>query len=169
MDPSTKRQREVLNEQVWWILIPLIIAVATAVLFPHIARYRERARLMTCQRNLKSVSLWTLTYAQEHDGLLPPGPDWVAQMQGYVKNRKVLVCPADRRRGPVSYVFNHDLFGADLDTIEDPHTTVLLYEGDVGQVVNRHNAGANYAFADGFVDWRQKPPPGLAVEVAEEP
>jgi beta-lactamase regulating signal transducer with metallopeptidase domain len=60
-------------------------------------------------------------------------------------------CPADQS-GKVSYSFNVNLEGMkqqDIDKLENPRRTVLLYEGENGQLDFRHNGHAHVSFTDG--------------------
>jgi prepilin-type processing-associated H-X9-DG protein len=60
-------------------------------------------------------------------------------------------CPADTN-GEVSYSFNAQLEGMnqqDIDKLEHPRRTVLLYEGENGRLNFRHNGQAHVSFTDG--------------------
>ncbi|MEA3404098.1 MAG: H-X9-DG-CTERM domain-containing protein [Armatimonadota bacterium] len=168
MDPSTRRQWKALTEHVTWWLIPLIIVIIAASAFPYLARQRAEARQQSCLSNLKSIALWTRMYAEDNDHRLPPGQDWVGQLGEHVKNRSVLECPSDPVRHRVSYGFNRDLFGADVEPLDRPRSRVLYHDGRAGVVVERHDGGANYSFADGHAEWRAHPPESLNATVAEE-
>lgn len=165
MSENQEPRPYIIVDHIGWILLPLILAVLTAVLAPYVARHRESVRQKTCLSNMKAIALSVRMYAQEHDGFLPPGPDWIAQMQGYVKSRRLLRCPSDN--APISYVLNPDLFGRRPDAVGDPGLTVLLYEGRSGTVIEWHNGGANYVFADGRAEWAEEAPEGLDVAVAD--
>lgn len=169
MDRSPTQQLEWRKSQIWWILLPLVMAAVVAVLFPWMEDRREEAHQETCLSNMENVALWMLAYAAHNDGMLPMGPDWVEEMGEHIKDRDALICPAAPASAPVSYVFNPRLYGANLSDLEDPHSMVVLYEGQLGEIVNRHRGGANYAYADGFVEWREAPPEDLDIVAVEEP
>jgi len=166
-DPSIRRQWAVLNEHVlWWAPLALIIAFIM-LSYPTFARIREQGRQQSCAANLESIAASTLRYARDHDGRLPDGTDWDRQLEGYILNRRVLRCPSDRTDAPTSYGMNPALYGASDQDIEQPALTVLYHDGRDGVVVQRHNGGANYVFADGHCQWLRYPPDGVLVSVEE--
>jgi prepilin-type N-terminal cleavage/methylation domain-containing protein len=95
------------------LVVIAVIAILAAILFPVFAQAREKARQSTCTSNLKNICFAHLMYVQDHDEVLPPqrsfrcplevvypgiGPMrfvvWVDYLQPYLKDRKVLFCPA---------------------------------------------------------------------------
>ena len=52
-------------------MVIAIIAILAAILFPVFARAREKARMASCQSNLKQIGLSMLMYAQDYDEVLP--------------------------------------------------------------------------------------------------
>jgi len=48
------------------LVVIAIIAILAAILFPVFARAREKARMASCQSNLKQLALATLMYAQDY-------------------------------------------------------------------------------------------------------
>ncbi len=86
------------------LVVIAIIAILAAILFPVFARARENARKSSCSSNLKQLGMGALQYAQDYDERLPsyrlastdPGCriNWWDQIQPYVKNTQVLVCPS---------------------------------------------------------------------------
>jgi prepilin-type N-terminal cleavage/methylation domain-containing protein/prepilin-type processing-associated H-X9-DG protein len=96
------------------LVVIAIIAILAAILFPVFAQAREKARVATCESNLKQFSLAILMYAQDYDEIMPiaykasflygPLTAQIAgvQQQGihqeissYVKNEGVFLCPDD--------------------------------------------------------------------------
>ena len=55
------------------------------------------------------------------------------------------------------------LSGALRSEIDDPVWSPLFYDGRGRFVIERHNDGANYCFADGHVKWVDQPPVGLTA------
>ena len=49
------------------LVVIAIIAILAAILFPVFARAREKARMASCQSNLKQLALGILMYAQDYD------------------------------------------------------------------------------------------------------
>ena len=103
------------------LVVIAIIAILAAILFPVFARAREKARMASCQSNLKQLMLGILMYQQDYDernvhlfislqgavwpmrpvdatepsdGVVPQAFSWRAAIQPYVKNRQLLVCPS---------------------------------------------------------------------------
>jgi len=115
------------------LVVIAIIAILAAILFPVFARAREKARMASCQSNLKQMALGVLMYAQDYDEItcgaygnssgnpagslrppLPPGPvtnwthwwAWCDMVYPYVKNNQLFVCPSSP--GGVRYNGNQD-------------------------------------------------------------
>ena len=153
-------QLELRAEQIWWILLPLVMAVVVALLFPWL---HERRVKRECADNMRTVGLWLMAFAEDHGGMLPSGTDWAVQMGDYIEDPSLLTCPADRGRPQVRYVINPELGGRNLNRLKNPHEVVLLYEGEPGSIADRHGGGANYLFADRSVHWLKEPPGGKPV------
>jgi prepilin-type N-terminal cleavage/methylation domain-containing protein/prepilin-type processing-associated H-X9-DG protein len=90
------------------LVVIAIIAILAAILFPVFAKAREKARQSSCLSNIKQLMLGILSYTQDYDEVLPAirragGPfnhvPWNAQIEPYIKNRQVFVCPSKQ--------FNH--------------------------------------------------------------
>jgi len=144
----------------------VVIAVPAAVLFyataggPHHDRRYLRQR--ACASNLKQLAMAANAYAADHDGHLPPGPEWDAPLRDRNTNQHTFICPADPHGGPLSYGMNLRLFGARVSD-HDPDT-VLFHDGWNGTVVNRHRGAANYVFLSGEATASlDEPPEGLPV------
>ncbi len=94
------------------LVVIAIIAILAAILFPVFAQAREKARATSCLSNLKQIGLATQMYLQDYDGVYPtnvlPGPgywldpiddptmqpNWWSELQPYVKNQAIFVCPS---------------------------------------------------------------------------
>ncbi|MHB8996478.1 MAG: prepilin-type N-terminal cleavage/methylation domain-containing protein [Armatimonadota bacterium] len=82
------------------LVVIAIIAILAAILFPVFAKAREKARQSSCLSNIKQTCLGVLSYAQDNDELLPhrqmgPGlPNIWAQIDPYVKNTQIRMCPS---------------------------------------------------------------------------
>jgi len=48
-----------------------IIAILAAILFPVFAKAREKARMASCQSNLKQIGIGFAMYTQDYDGFGP--------------------------------------------------------------------------------------------------
>jgi len=98
-----------------------IIAILAAILFPVFARAREKARMASCQSNVKQQALGVMMYAQDYDEMtfgaygnsgqsdghtIPPGPVtgrggagswWLYPdfLDPYTKNAQIFRCPSN--------------------------------------------------------------------------
>jgi prepilin-type N-terminal cleavage/methylation domain-containing protein/prepilin-type processing-associated H-X9-DG protein len=116
------------------LVVIAIIAILAAILFPVFARAREKARMASCQSNLKELALGVLMYTQDYDERTPgsygnsstsssnnPGVNipagaitgrggtntywhWADMIYPYVKNDQIYVCPSS---GPVGYNYSY--------------------------------------------------------------
>ncbi|MDX1931698.1 MAG: DUF1559 domain-containing protein [Capsulimonadales bacterium] len=121
------------------LVVIAIIAILAAILFPVFAQARDKARQANCISNSKQLGLCLLQYVQDYDETFPlnaaeyPGQryiydyTWVKNVQPYVKNLQVFICP----NGKMSPV----LSSADVDPSTD-----ITRSGDVG-VTTRPRGG----------------------------
>jgi len=84
------------------LVVIAIIAILAAILFPVFAKAREKARQSSCQSNQKQIMTAFLMYAQDYDertvpvsGASDQQPLWPVNLQPYVKNVQLFVCPSD--------------------------------------------------------------------------
>ncbi len=92
------------------LVVIAIIAILAAILFPVLARAREKARTSSCQNNLKNIATAFKMYTNDWDEKFPapnhPGNDphnnvyqqgeipWPLQLDPYVKNWQIFKCPS---------------------------------------------------------------------------
>jgi prepilin-type N-terminal cleavage/methylation domain-containing protein/prepilin-type processing-associated H-X9-DG protein len=85
------------------LVVIAIIAILAAILFPVFAQARDKARQAACLSNAKQIALACRMYAQDWDEvnvperLLLKGGNLIsfrANLQPYVKNKQVFVCPS---------------------------------------------------------------------------
>ena len=95
------------------LVVIAIIAILAAILFPVFAKAREKARMASCQSNLKQLGIAMRAYTLDYDSMLVPwgcglysglpayegapfradeGP--LSRLYPYVKNVQVYVCPS---------------------------------------------------------------------------
>ncbi len=101
------------------LVVIVIIAILTAILFPVFAKAREKARQVSCQSNEKQLGLALLQYYQDYDEKFPcgdttgqpavaattttpatgttgnVGEGWAGQDYGYSKSTGLYKCPSD--------------------------------------------------------------------------
>lgn len=86
------------------LVVVLIIAILATLILPARQRFGHR-RMTPCQSNLKRMYLGLYTYIQDYGDVFPEatcdsgasGGNWyqVLVTQGYIKDKKVFVCPSD--------------------------------------------------------------------------
>ncbi len=148
------------NRLIELLVVVGILAVLTAILFPVFAKSREKARVSSCNGNMKQIALALEMYARDYDGYLPLAYGWQDLVAPYIQNKQVFECPARTTPKP-HYALSPYVAGRRIAEIADPDTTVMLYEvGQGGQPIFPHNDGANYGFVDGHVKSfsKRKPP-----------
>lgn len=106
------------------LVVIAIIAILAAILFPVFAQARDKARMTSCQSNLKQLALATLQYAQDYDEVFPIAEDptggvagwsamtWPAEIVPYVKTFNVFYCPNDSFGGQYDKAWSG--FGVDI-------------------------------------------------------
>jgi hypothetical protein len=107
------------------VVFLFVFAIGAAIMFPVFARAREAARKSSCQANLKEIGTAIALYTSDHNGMLPssylyggsktwnkqnfsnfakvsgdttgtsPVKSWPMLARPYLKNKDVLLCPAD--------------------------------------------------------------------------
>jgi prepilin-type N-terminal cleavage/methylation domain-containing protein/prepilin-type processing-associated H-X9-DG protein len=84
------------------LVVIAIIAILAAILFPVFAQAREKARQVSCLSNTKQMAYAVSMYAQDYDevlllqanGLVTPQRRWSDDIQTYVKNFGIFICPS---------------------------------------------------------------------------
>lgn len=99
------------------LVVIAIIAILAAILFPVFAQAREKARQTGCLSNMKQIGTGLMMYTQDYDEVLPGNSgtaegyglplgfmdlssarNWARDVQPYVKNMGVLICPSSEPR-----------------------------------------------------------------------
>ncbi len=89
---------------------------------------RVMAHRTGCRANLKQFSAALFRYAEKHKNHLPDAEHWREAVRPYLKPDESLVCP-DTKIGD-GYAMEQRLSKIDLNTLENPAETILIYETD---------------------------------------
>ncbi len=102
---------------------------------------------------------------------------WCDAIRSYIKSDQLFVCPSDKatngaatdsttfctaNNGRIGYGWNTGLSAYDDAKVAKPAETYLMWDsqrangGSPRSILDRHNDGANYAYADGHVKWLSK-------------
>ncbi len=136
--------------------------LSAMALAPMMSKARDQAMQTSCASNLKQINLAMIMYAQDHDEVLP-GAAWADELQPYMKNTQVMICPS-RPEAKVGYAFNKALLGKKLSEIAAPSEMVSIFDArmtganPVGTAADVppegvHNGGINVGYVDGHVTW----------------
>ncbi len=126
---------------------------------------RHAVETKACQANLKHLGAAMRMYASDHG--FPPAANWETAIAQRVEKPSYLHCPAAPESPLLSYAMSGDLATMSSD-IEARATKPMLFDGRAGLVIERHEEGANYCYADGHVEWLDDPPAGIPVLSDEE-
>ena len=107
------------------LVVIAIIALLAAMLFPVLARAREKARQAACMNNQRQLGLALTLWAQDHDEMLPAA---ATVWQDIHIDAKTLRCPAAPRR-PNGYVYSTLMDGTSLGKVPDPTAYMLTADG----------------------------------------
>ena len=141
-----------------FVIILLIFAVMTAVLFPVFNRARGAARGTSCLSNTKQIATGFMMYMAEWDDRMPMGNDWQTAIEPYIKSTSIWNCSSAKTMDPC-YAFNSKLVKVNATNIDAPYDTVMIFESIPGMnqcggkellpSPPRHEQGHSIAFVDG--------------------
>jgi prepilin-type N-terminal cleavage/methylation domain-containing protein/prepilin-type processing-associated H-X9-DG protein len=87
------------------LVVIAIIAILAAILFPVFAKAREKARMSSCQSNMKQIGVAVMQYVHDNDEVYPLGRvrannvtntgNWAQLIQPYIKSTQVFDCPSN--------------------------------------------------------------------------
>jgi len=118
-----------------------IIAILAAILFPVFAKAREKARQASCLSNLKQLGVAFHMYQQDYDsigpqrdvGTSPSRFGWSRQVEPYVKNSQMFICPSSQLKNtcfdnciPTSYGYSFCWTRYADSTIKSPAELVIF-------------------------------------------
>jgi prepilin-type N-terminal cleavage/methylation domain-containing protein/prepilin-type processing-associated H-X9-DG protein len=135
------------------LVVIAIIAILAAILFPVFARAREKARMTSCQNNMKQIGTAFAMYRTDYDGVMPPDwyrsdannrvYRWIHMTYTYIYDDNVYQCPSQGTTmdvgwnppyatfGPYSsyYYCHHFLAGTSDANIRAASATVMMMDG----------------------------------------
>ena len=126
------------------LLVIVIFGVTFASLTPLVNKMKERANMIKCMNNARSISLALHMYAADHDDAFPP--DLGSLYPGYVKEEKVFDCPASKFVGTAAKSDYEYVPG--LSELSGP-MEVIIYDRDG----NHGHLGRNVVRVNGSVEW----------------
>lgn len=119
------------------LVVIAIIALLAGILFPVLAKAREKARQTTCASNLKQLSVATNLYYQDWEGYFPKYGGVVPEgapygfgnvLRPYVRSKEVFHCPS----GEVHYNLCMNWLitekGLSQDEIRSPAKTIYFFD-----------------------------------------
>jgi len=147
----------------------LFLPMTAAMVFPAFMRARESAHKAVCLSNVKNISLALQMYMADYDDRLPDADNWCGDLEEYVHNYDVFLCPAAKDLD-CAYAYNSPLSLAALVSFDDPMDTVAIFESDRGWNAAglpehlltpepRHLGGDNFGYLDGHAVWRSRGAP----------
>lgn len=143
------------------LLAPVV--ALTWLLFPAFRSARIVARQRLCMQHLKTLGMAMMLYAQDWDERCPPAQNWCDSVRPYVRSLEDYRCPAARHLR-CGYAMNAQLDRFKQSDLAEPSKTVLLFDATGGWnlsggkelMARRHSGGANFAFGDGHVQYRNR-------------
>ncbi|MEI6503393.1 MAG: hypothetical protein WCP21_20460 [Armatimonadota bacterium] len=147
-----------------WGCLLLLLIVLAVMFFPLFDR-RGEPRRPSCLSNEKQLTLGLLMYATDYDERLPRRLTWAQDIDAYVKNSALLVCPADKRENVVSYGVPGCWGGQRLLAPQRLASAIILYEVGPKGPEYRHESGMNIGYMDGHAKWCKEDslPPGMIL------
>jgi prepilin-type N-terminal cleavage/methylation domain-containing protein len=91
------------------LVVIAIIAILAGMLLPAMAQAKEKARMIKCLNNSRSLALACVLYAGDHQDFFPVRRDdnrWPTQLLPYYVAREVLRCPDDRPKDQSTFDAN---------------------------------------------------------------
>jgi prepilin-type N-terminal cleavage/methylation domain-containing protein len=87
------------------LVVVAIVAILAAMLLPALSRAKGSAQRVACLNQVRQLGLAVNLYAGDHSGEFPEmnyGPQWPQRLLPYYNSAKILACPSDLGRDPVT-------------------------------------------------------------------
>ena len=140
----------------------LLAPIPAAILFPALAKAKQKASSIQCMNNIKQLNLGLIMYANDNKDLFPSSRNWCELIMPYEGGGKPFVCPQGKPGQRSHYAFNARLVGRELKDVQAPAQTVLIFETDGGwdlvggrellPTTARHSGAHAVGFVDGHAE-----------------
>jgi prepilin-type processing-associated H-X9-DG protein len=142
-------------------IIP-IIAILAAMLLPALSKAKARASGIACMNNVKNIALSVRINATDNGDRFPAAARWNDALTKTGIGAR-LRCPLAPAEDQCDYAFNAKLSGIPTGQVQDPATTVLVFESADGWNAGggaamlrssplRHNGAVCVGFVDGHAE-----------------
>ncbi|NLC56193.1 MAG: DUF1559 domain-containing protein [Armatimonadetes bacterium] len=128
------------------------------------SRGTETARRKVCRSQLHHLGLALQMYADDYDGMLPPGDGFLPRdLRAYVEDPAWFFCPSDDVSRPFLRRSRGELLTATSYTYRSPQGSVdaqpevasfaLMWDTNGGIATGAHRKGGNVLYLDGHLQW----------------
>lgn len=137
-----------------------MLPVLAAILFPVIAKAREKARQSICINNQRQIAIAMQISAQDNAGLLPKKENWTESIAPQMASNKQFDCPTATgpgamQGGAAEYGYNATLPGRKINELSNPASILLTADATTPLITTdndidyRHGTGVIASFLDG--------------------
>jgi len=147
------------------LVVIAIIALLAAVLFPVVAKAREKGRQGKCISNQRQLAIAILCYAQDHDETLPSAEEVWASLD---VPPGLLNCPTLGKARRNGYAYNNAVSAIALGQIRNESAVILTVDGKTNIAYSRsdfdgrHGNRAIASYTDGHVAMIKTPGNGVS-------
>lgn len=128
------------------LLVIVIFVITFIALTPLVNKMKERANMIKCMNNARSMSLALHMYAADHNEAFPASLSLL--YPAYIKNEKIFDCPASSVRGTAENPGYEYIAGL---TESSDGTEIIIYDKDG----NHGKLGRNVVRVNGSVELEQ--------------
>ena len=133
------------------LVVIAIIAVLAAILFPVLAKAREKSWQTSCMNNQRQFATGIQMYEQDNDEMYPASS---AVWQQLKMPAKSLICPTKGQKTLNAYVYNSALDGQSVGNLTDPTAVMLTADGQHTATMTPSVTYANVAYSSADYDLR---------------
>ena len=157
-EPPSMKTKYLTCFMIIWILTAVIIILVINHEYQLFKRSSGDGNARICLSNTKSLGAAFLMYMADNDDRMPPGDNWLGEIDPYIRSKAILKCPSASTSDPC-YAFNSKLGKVKVSDINAPDSTVMIFESIPGMnqcggkellpSPPRHLEGHSIAFMDG--------------------